>query len=191
METIAEDTCHSGLSLPQEATMSELDDSHFQLPIRTLQDKLDAPIAEDKAPRRNGEALGADVSDNDSTGSWEKVEISFAEQVLLDLARQREDPPCSKTSRLPMVDYDVFYEHVLAGDLVAVKAALDIGANIERENDDGITPLVLSIIHSQIDVIRLLLEKGAEVDHLVEGLPPTVHAVENAQHAPQILKLLI
>ncbi|KAH9870583.1 hypothetical protein IAQ61_006059, partial [Plenodomus lingam] len=173
----------------QEVTACELEDSHFQLPIRSSHGKMYPVIFEEEILRSKGSTVRADVDNNDLTGSWEKINISFHHQP--HHFSEGESIPSKRASWPLMEDHDKFYDNIIAGDFAAIEAALDVHTNLERENDDGITPLVLSIIHSQFDIIRLLLEKGAEVDHPVDGVPPIVHAVENANKGPRVMQLLM
>ncbi|KAH9865433.1 hypothetical protein J1614_009016 [Plenodomus biglobosus] len=191
METTTTDAHLKTTFQSQETAIRELDDSHFQLPIRSSYDRLGPVIVENEALRREEDAAGADIDDNDSIDSWEKVELSSAHQVPSEHAHQREDVSCKRTSGLPVVDYDVFYDNIVAGNLTAIEAALDMGANIEQECDEGVTPLALAITNLKFDAIRLLLERGAAVDHLIEGVPPIVHALGKAHEAPRIMKLLM
>jgi len=51
-----------------------------------------------------------------------------------------------------------------AGDLAAVKAAVDHGASIEAKTSYGQTPLYLAAMNGREDVVHFLLDKGANVD---------------------------
>lgn len=51
-----------------------------------------------------------------------------------------------------------------AGDLAAVKAAVQNGATVEAKTPYGQTPLYLAAMNGHEDVVRFLLEKGASVD---------------------------
>lgn len=191
METTPTDARLKTIFQSQEAATRQIDDSHFQLSIRSSNGRLGSVIADKEALKREGDAASAVIDDNDSISSWEKVELSSAHQVPSEHAHQREDGSCNKNSGLPVVDYDVFFDDIVAGNLTAIAAALDMGANIEQECDEGVTPLVLAIINLKFDAIRLLLERGAAIDHPTEGVPPIVHALGTAHEAPRIMKLLI
>ena len=88
-------------------------------------------------------------------------------------------------------DYNDFYEAITQGDIKAVKAKLVSGMDLERKRDDGFTPLVISITEAQVTIARLLLMKGADVNHQVGTLPPMVYAVMKKQRAPRFIQLLI
>ena|ERR1043165_1945818 len=51
-----------------------------------------------------------------------------------------------------------------AGDLPAVKAAIEHGAAIETKTSYGQTPLFLAAMNGKEDVVRFLLDKGASTD---------------------------
>src|SRR4030081_3441519 len=51
-----------------------------------------------------------------------------------------------------------------AGDLTAVKAAVQNGAALETKTPYGQTPLYLAAMNGHEDVVRFLLEKGASPD---------------------------
>ncbi|HLK65698.1 MAG TPA: ankyrin repeat domain-containing protein [Bryobacteraceae bacterium] len=51
-----------------------------------------------------------------------------------------------------------------AGDLTAVKAALDKGAGVEAKTPYGQTPLYLAAMNGHEEVVRFLLDKGASTD---------------------------
>src|SRR5690606_589620 len=48
-----------------------------------------------------------------------------------------------------------------AGCAECVAAILDAGANIDRPNPDGVTPLMIAIDNFRFDTAKLLLERGA------------------------------
>src|SRR4051794_30701370 len=51
-----------------------------------------------------------------------------------------------------------------AGDLAAVKAAIENGAALESKTPYGQTPLYLAAMNGHEEVVRFLLEKGASTD---------------------------
>jgi ankyrin repeat protein len=50
------------------------------------------------------------------------------------------------------------------GDLGLVKQLLDAGANVESPNGDGETALMLAALIGALDVAKLLVERGADVN---------------------------
>ena len=66
------------------------------------------------------------------------------------------------------------------GDVDAARLALDGGADVNRANEDGVTPLFIACQQGHVDVARLLLDRGAEVDQATEdGVTPLYHACAN------------
>jgi outer membrane protein assembly factor BamB len=51
-----------------------------------------------------------------------------------------------------------------AGDLAAVRAALDAGAPVDAANAQGVTALAYGAEKGRLDIVRLLVERGATVD---------------------------
>ena len=70
------------------------------------------------------------------------------------------------------------------GDLEEVKWLLDAGAEINRANSKGSTPLYLAAAYGRKKVVRLLLEAGAELDRAdpcfggVPGTKPRAAALD-------------
>ena len=52
-----------------------------------------------------------------------------------------------------------------AGDVAAVRAALEAGADVEAVDDTGATALVLAAYGNHVDVARALVDAGADVNH--------------------------
>ena len=52
-----------------------------------------------------------------------------------------------------------------AGDVAAVRAALEAGADVEAVDDTGATALVLAAYGNHVDVAAALVEAGADVNH--------------------------
>ena len=49
---------------------------------------------------------------------------------------------------------------------------LEKGAAADRARDNGATPLLLACLQGHVDVARLLLEKGADVNRAMVGTTP-------------------
>ncbi|MBH1936607.1 ankyrin repeat domain-containing protein [Streptomyces sp. AV19] len=62
------------------------------------------------------------------------------------------------------------FEAILSGDTVGVKTALRAGADPERGNDYGTTPLYLASVNGQAATARLLLAAGARPDTESSGI---------------------
>jgi ankyrin repeat protein len=97
----------------------------------------------------------------------------------------------SNQGRRLLLNYDDFHDAIKLGDFDSVKRMVDGGANVERDTDDGETPLVLAIHKQHTDIISLLLENGADVNYPIIDLPPIFHAVTQKERAPQMIQLLL
>ena len=66
------------------------------------------------------------------------------------------------------------------GDVDAIKQFfLDDGAEVDRANEKGRTPLWIACLKGHVEVARLLLEKGAEVDRVSKkGVTPLLIACQ-------------
>lgn len=71
-------------------------------------------------------------------------------------------------------------DSVWEGDAERVRELCVLGANIECYNDMGNTPLHLAVEQCDLEITKILLEHGADVDRRTElgSWTPLVHAVE-------------
>ena len=122
--------------------------------------------------------------DNSSCGSWQAVSESGEVKAL-------EDEMVEEALRPSREDYKEFYRAAIHGDIAVLQAKLDLGLDVDRETSKGFTALVISILEMEVETVKLLLEKGADANHRVKGLPPLVHAVTREEHRPELLQLLI
>lgn len=78
---------------------------------------------------------------------------------------------------------------IVKGDVVAVKKIIQYGANLE-ETTNNLTPLMLAARYNKVEIIKLLLEKGAIKSTKNEnGLTALKCAqLSNAQDAISVLK---
>ncbi|KAJ5027096.1 ankyrin repeat-containing domain protein [Bipolaris maydis] len=106
-------------------------------------------------------------------------------------AESERRPPTPKSLRQLFLDYDRFYDAVARGDIETVKAMLDTGVDVERQRDDGASPLVIAISKRHADTVQLLLERGIDVDSPVLSGPPIFHAVKASEDAPRLIQLLL
>src|SRR5262245_17672659 len=79
------------------------------------------------------------------------------------------------------------HEAAKNGDLAAITAALDAGADIDEQHK-GATPLFLAVRSGHAEAAELLIERGADVNHASAiGLPITVAVLTNAADMIQLL----
>ncbi|HEX4140506.1 MAG TPA: ankyrin repeat domain-containing protein [Candidatus Methylacidiphilales bacterium] len=62
------------------------------------------------------------------------------------------------------------------GDLPAMRAALDSGADVNRAPDGGRTPLAAAAESGQLEAVKLLLDRGADINRKTEKSPPPAQA---------------
>lgn len=80
------------------------------------------------------------------------------------------------------------HEAAKNGDLAALAAALDAGADIE-EQDKGATPLILAVRNGQPEAAELLIRRGANVNkESAIGLPLTAAVLKGS---PDLIRLLV
>src|SRR5580704_8839018 len=59
---------------------------------------------------------------------------------------------------------DALWAAVRAGDVKAVKAAIDKGADVNAKNEIGVSSLWIAASKGKLDVIELLVKRGADVN---------------------------
>lgn len=81
----------------------------------------------------------------------------------------------SKNRRTPL------HEAVKVNRLHTVRHLIELGANLEIEAEEG-TPLCVSIFKTDHLMVKELIEKGADVNHVVGGWTPlhAAHIVERS-----------
>ena len=76
------------------------------------------------------------------------------------------------------------------GDLAGVQAELDKGADVNKKDNDGMTPLNYAAVFGEKEIVELLLANGADVNAKAkDGVTPLFDAVATVQK--EIAKLLI
>src|SRR5580704_7018399 len=59
---------------------------------------------------------------------------------------------------------DALWAAVRAGDIKAIKAAIDRGADVNAKNEIGVSALWVATSKGKLDVIELLVKQGADVN---------------------------
>ncbi|KAF3035026.1 hypothetical protein E8E12_006160 [Didymella heteroderae] len=160
--SVSEDDAQAEQTLGENQT--QLGHLHFQLPIR-------------RPPTQSSNtATGTQSLDIVSAESWD---LSTPLYKALD-----ED-----VEQLDITD--LAFQRLARGDIELLDATLNAGADIERQNRDGLTMLVTAIKDSNVPITELLLLQGADPQHCAHGKPPLFHAVESRNHGPQLIRLLL
>lgn len=90
-------------------------------------------------------------------------------------------------STLATAQADPLHAAAKSGDLNAITAALDAGANIE-EQEKGATPLFLAVRSGHPEAAELLIKRGADVNkESALGRPMTVAVLKNAADMIRLL----
>ncbi|MFN7144147.1 MAG: ankyrin repeat domain-containing protein [Myxococcota bacterium] len=79
--------------------------------------------------------------------------------------------------------------HAAEGDLAAVEALVEGGADIDARTKAGATPLYLAVRANRYEIARYLLDRGADPDAAGTAGPPLAEAV--AQGTPEMVRLLV
>ena len=57
---------------------------------------------------------------------------------------------------------------IVEGSASRVQNSLDKGADVNARNEDGATPLMSAILSCHIEIVRILLEKDADVNATID-----------------------
>ena len=82
------------------------------------------------------------------------------------------------------------FEHARRGDVAALVAQLDVGLPADLTNDAGDTLLVLAAYHQQPEVVRLLLDRGADHARVNDRGQTALGAAVFRRHAGTVTALL-
>jgi ankyrin repeat protein len=87
---------------------------------------------------------------------------------------------------------DELWEAIYAGKFKAVKEALEEGAKVNTVDDEGYTPLVLACGRGDLEMVELLIEHGAKLNHMSHGNNVlTVAAASGQRHVYEYLRPLV
>ena len=66
-----------------------------------------------------------------------------------------------------------FFKAAQSGDTATVKAYLDLGVPVDLTDEDGWSPVHHAIAHGQVEVIRLLMDRGICMSPVKSRIPPS------------------
>jgi uncharacterized protein len=101
------------------------------------------------------------------------AEFDCSPAGVLDCDNQR----CRITS-LTCFDPSTLVSAAFKGELERIDELLRAGADIDAADGESWNPLHASIENWQPDAIKLLLERGADPNRIVQGLSPLAHALD-------------
>ena len=82
------------------------------------------------------------------------------------------------------------FNAAVAGDVLAVKACLDKGADADSQHILGATPLFVAVTENKLAVVKLLIESGADIELAINtGTTPLYKSSHSC--FPAITKLLL
>lgn len=193
----ASDITVANVVADQEAALfpSAPEDSHFQLPIHRAPPTLcDIADISDDDSLLNLEDYSNSHNDSDDE-SWEAIPTPGADSVECTTFRFENTmrPVPHAIIELSKHRYDIreFHKSIERGDVAGVQAKLNMGMDIERESDNGLTPLVIAIKTSNLDMVRMLLDSGANPKQCCQQLPSIAHTIGPHERSLPILQLLI
>jgi ankyrin repeat protein len=76
--------------------------------------------------------------------------------------------------------------------VASMRALLDAGAKVDETDDDGVTLLGWAVIANRLDMARLLIERGADVNHVdKKGMMPLLYAASIDFGDAAVMELLL
>lgn len=143
------------------------------------------------AARNNAEAVkvlievGADIKAT-APGSRVKPPAALVENDTESLGNRTREAGAFKSFQAPKPPtFSALDYAVREGHLEAVRALVDGGADVNRELEDGSTPLLRAILNNHHQLAMFLLEKGANAKASRIGWTPLHHVAVNRR--PNVL----
>ena len=93
---------------------------------------------------------------------------------------------CLRCAPIP----EVFFQSVESGDYAEVKRLIEKGADVNAQDNEGATALMLASYNGHTEVVKLLIDKGVDVNaHANTG--HTALMLASAEGHKEIVKLLL
>ena len=111
-------------------------------------------------------------------GEAEPVSISLdfnPKAVLCDeqVGVPVHNTPKNDISSLEDANWVNFVKAAQSGDTTAVTECLDLGVPVDLADEDGWSPVHHAIAHGQVEVIRLLMDRGCRMSPVKSRIPPS------------------
>jgi ankyrin repeat protein len=115
--------------------------------------------------------------------------LAFLAFTNIALAKQITATPISFSSEMVAYEVTPLCNAIVKGDIATVKKFIEYGADV-NESANGMTPLMLAARYNKVEILKLLLEKGANTNAKDErGYTALQYAqLSNATDAIAILK---
>jgi ankyrin repeat protein len=123
---------------------------------------------------------GADLNAEDNSGSTvlDNAALGWTSREVFELL-------VSKGARISTIHLAAYY-----GDLERAKTFLRNGGNVnERNTQNELTPLDYAVRGGKIEVVKLLISKGADVNAISKNMPALLYTVMNGK--TEIAELLL
>ena len=114
------------------------------------------------------------------------VDVGKAEPLNISVDLNKKNVSCdgqvgpaihnSRQNDISNIDNDSsekFFKAVQSGDTTAVTECLDLGVPVNLTDEDGWSPVHHAIAHGQVEVIRLLMDRGCRMSPVKSRIPPS------------------
>ena len=118
---------------------------------------------------------GGTVEVDDTVASSTSVGVSSkgvnsSEQIGL----KASNSPGSEISKMENNFGENIFKAAQSGDIASVKAYLDLGVPVDLTDEDGWSPIHHAIAHGQVEVIRLLMDRGCRMVPVKSRILPSL-----------------
>jgi hypothetical protein len=90
-----------------------------------------------------------------------EAENPYSQPTSLSVANKETETPQTNKSDLSI---DEFWDAVQSGNIDSVTAYIDQGVDVNVQDQDGVTAIIIAAINNDYKIIELLLEHGADVN---------------------------
>jgi len=85
--------------------------------------------------------------------------------------------------------FEIFRQAIFEGHIEAIKKILDFKFDVNMQDGEGVTPLILAVKEGNYEIVKLLLKNGSDVDH--KSIYETALMQAVTQGYKDIIKLLL